>query len=100
MIPEPTVLDAILRWAIVVLGLSSGALVLMVRHLHREKTHNMGLRMLGGALVCLSVAFGSLGVIFQFDTVWRLPFLAVALLWCAAGAAGEYVDLKRRGKGK
>ena len=51
---------------------------------------------LGGAFVCGSVGLASLGLILNWDSLWRLPFLAAALVYVAVGRTIELRQNKRR----
>ncbi len=76
------------RWGIVILGVAA-TVIMIVLWVQRRREGRMrfgeSLAMIGGALVCASVALASLGVILDWDSVWRLPFVAVALAYVVVG---------------
>jgi hypothetical protein len=89
--------DATLRVAIIVTAFVAFVAVLLVRHkLNRRLRPGESLRMLGGGLLCLSVSTGTLGLLLGWETVWRLPFLALTVTWVAYGGIHEYIDLRRQ----
>lgn len=76
------------RWGIVILG-AAATVIMIALWVQRRRAGDMkfgeSLSMIGGALVCASVALASLGVILDWDSVWRLPFVAVALAYVVVG---------------
>lgn len=94
-----TVLGDEWRWAIVVLGLA--AMVIMIglwrrRRAARDMDFAESLSLTGGALVCGSVSLASLGIILDWDSLWRLPLLAVALAYVVVGRGIQLWRSRRR----
>jgi uncharacterized membrane protein len=92
--------DLLLRWVIVVEGIVAAVAVIWASRAGQRTATPRSLRAelvgtTGGAAVCLAVSAGTLGVIFGFDTVWRLPFMATALAYIIAGRVYQLVLIHR-----
>lgn len=89
------------RWVIVVLGLAA-TVIMVTLWVRRRRAHDMrfgeSLSLIGGALVCASVSVASLGIIFDWDSLWRLPFLGVALAYVVVGRGIQLWQTKRKEK--
>ena len=87
------------RWGIVSLGLAA-TVIMVALWVQRRRAGDMkfgeSLAMIGGALVCASVAIASLGVILDWDSLWRLPFLAIALAYVVVGRGIQLWQTRRR----
>lgn len=56
--------------------------------------------LIGGTTVCLFVATGTLGVVLDWDSVFRLPFMATALAYTCAGRGTQLRNLLREARSK
>lgn len=87
------------RWAVVCLGVAA-TVILAALWVARKHQHGMGfsesMSIIGGGLVCASVTVATLGVIFDWDSVWRIPFLVVALAYVVVGRGIELWQTRRR----
>lgn len=92
------------RWVIVGLGfIASGIMAALLRMKVREaRIDRVPVKrgevtaLIGGAAVCLFVATGTLGVILDLDSIFRLPFMATALAYTVAGRGAQLLNLRRR----
>jgi hypothetical protein len=94
------------RWAIVVLGFAASFVMawllrLTVRRAKARKALDRPLTaveqteamrdrgevpaLIGGSAVCLFIGTGTLGVILDLDSIFRLPFMATALAYTVVG---------------
>ena len=87
------------RWVIAVLGIAA-TVIMVALWARRRRAGGMkfgeSLSLIGGALVCASVAVASLGIIFDWDSLWRLPFLGVAMAYVVVGRGIELWQTKRK----
>lgn len=82
--------DSTQRLINAVLGIVACALVLMAVFIEK---HGRGeaLGMVGGALVCIAVSFGSLGFLLGWPSVLWLPFMGISLLYIIIGRTWQIV---------
>lgn len=94
-----TVIGDELRVAIAVAGVAA-TIILIALWARRKRAHDMGfaesMSVLGGALVCASVTVASVGLVLDWDSVWRLPLLLVALSYVVIGRGLELWRLRKR----
>lgn len=94
------------RWVIVVVYLAAtvtmvGGLWAKLRNAKRgglAVSFSQRCAHVGGALVCLFVATGSLGVIFGWDTFFRLSSLIVAGAFTVVGRGLEWREERKAGR--
>lgn len=90
-------LDFLVRVVIIVAGFMGAGAVGWLIHIRANGMGSLtALRMAGGALLCFSVATGTLAILFGLESIWRLPFLAVSVIWVAVGGIGEIIEIRKR----
>ena len=101
------------RWVIVALGLTASltmALLLRLQVRRAKERKAQGLppdpstrgevpALIGGTFVCLFVATGTLGVILDLDSVFRLPFMATALAYTVVGRGLQLLHQRKAPRG-